>query len=130
MIFKGYIFLIYNYSKQEIIHSEKQQNYLYLVYYSKYQQDIFELPQYNKKTTKMIKESMFGDTYYRNLFIENYPNLEKIVVMRNSLKNLNSLKICNCEKLKTIEIEDGNWNNGSFHNVKNIIIESILEFLL
>ena len=57
--------------------------------------------------------------------IENYPNLEKIVVKKNSLKNLNSLKICNNEKLKTIEIEDGGRDEGSFYYVKNVIIESI-----
>ena len=51
------------------------------------------------------------------------------------MKNLNLLKICNCEKLKTIEIEDGERlqeNNGQWIitgalcNVKNVIIESIL----
>ena len=67
-----------------------------------------------------------------DLVIENYPNLEKIVVKIDSLQNLNSLKICNNEKLKTIEIEDGNewednewYTNGAFKNVKNVIIESI-----
>ena len=68
-----------------------------------------------------------------NLVIENYPNLEKIVVRMNSLMNLNSLKICNNEKLKTIEVEDGEeWQedgkwyaNGAFYYVKNVIIESI-----
>ena len=68
-----------------------------------------------------------------DLLIENYPNLEKIIVKKNSLANLNSLKICNNEKLKTIEIEDGKeweedgkwYNNGAFRNVKNVIIESI-----
>ena len=48
--------------------------------------------------------------------------------------NLNSLKICNCEKLKIIETEDGDsqqgingqWNlRGALLNVKNVIIESI-----
>ena len=65
--------------------------------------------------------------YKDDLVIENYPNLEKIVVKKGSLKNLNSLKICNNEKLKTIEIEDGEeWEeNGAFYNVKNVIIESI-----
>ena len=61
-----------------------------------------------------------------DLVIENYPNLEKIVVKKRSLKNLNSLKICNNEKLKTIEIEgDGSWRDGAFKNVNNVIIESI-----
>ena len=75
----------------------------------------------------MIIEEEFGNDYYGNLVIENYPNLEKIVVKKNSLKNLNSLKICNNEKLKIIEIEDNDWNrdNGVFYNVKNVIIESI-----
>ena len=60
-----------------------------------------------------------------NLVIENYPNLEKIVVRMNSLMNLNSLKICDNEKLKTIVTESGDWANGAFRNVKNVIIESI-----
>ena len=68
----------------------------------------------------MIIEERFGNDYFGNLVIENYPNLEKIVVKENSLQNLNSLKICNNEKLKTIEVED-----FAFYNVKNVIIESI-----
>ena len=81
----------------------------------------------------MIIEEQFGNDYYGDLVIENYPNLQSIVIKKGSLKNLNSLKICNCEKLKTIEIEDGERNNlgksnGAFSNVKNVIIESILVF--
>ena len=71
----------------------------------------------------MIIEEEFGYDYYGNLVIENYPNLEKIVVKKNSLKNLNSLKICNNEKLKTIE-SYGRWEGSAFYNVKNVIIES------
>ena len=56
-----------------------------------------------------------------DLIIENNPNLEMIVIKKNSLQILNSLKICNNEKLKTIEIED--W---AFNEVKNVIIESII----
>ena len=74
----------------------------------------------------MIIEEEFGNDYFGNLVIENYPNLEKIVVKQNSLKILNSLKICNNDKLKTIEIEEGSWRkDGAFWNVKNVIIESI-----
>ena len=72
----------------------------------------------------IIGEGCFNE-WKDDLVIENYPNLEKIVVKKNSLKNLNSLKICNNEKLKTIEIEDGDNFNGAFYNVKNVIIESI-----
>ena len=69
----------------------------------------------------MIIEKDFGNDYYGNLIIQNYSNLQSIIVKRNSLQNLNSLKICNCEKLRTIEIED-----VAFSNVKNVMIESIL----
>ena len=87
----------------------------------------FELTGFEKDIKEMIIEVEFGNDYYGNLVIENYPNLEKIVVKNNSLKNLNSLKICNNEKLKTIEIEGGEeWSKeGVFYNVKNVIIESI-----
>ena len=65
-----------------------------------------------------------------DLVIENYPNLEKIVVKKNSLQNLNSLKICNNEKLKTIEIEDGEeWRAGAFGYVKDVVIKSIFILL-
>ena len=62
--------------------------------------------------------------------IVNYPNLQSIIVKNESLKNLNSLKICNCDKLKTIKAEGGDsdrWkdNDGAFYNVKNVNIESI-----
>ena len=74
----------------------------------------------------MIIEIGFGNDYYGNLIIQDYPNLQSIIVKKNSLRNLKSLKICNCEKLKTIETEDGGrWEDGAFDNVKNVIIESI-----
>ena len=68
----------------------------------------------------MIIEEWFGNYYYGNLVIEKYPNLEKIIVKSDSLKNLNLLKICDNEKLKIIEIE-----NGACYYVNNAIIESI-----
>ena len=80
----------------------------------------FELPGFAKDIKEMIIEEEFGNNYFGNLVIENYPNLEKIIVKKGSLRNLKSLKICNNDKLKTIEIED-----GDFHDVKNVIIESI-----
>ena len=83
----------------------------------------FELPGFEKDINKMIIEEGFGNVIYGNLIIHNYPNLQSIIVKKNSLNNLNSLKIFNCEKLKTIEIED-----GAFRNVKNVIIESIFVF--
>ena len=73
----------------------------------------------------IVKEGCCNDMK-DDLEISGFNDLEKIVVKKSSLKNLNSLKICNCEKLKTIEIEDGEeWCDGAFRNVKNVIIESI-----
>ena len=74
----------------------------------------------------MIIEEKFGNDYYGDLVIENYPNLEKIVLKIFSLMNLNSLRICNCDKLKTIEIEDDDIS-FAFFNVKYVCIESILD---
>ena len=84
----------------------------------------------------MYIEEGFGNNYYfGNLVIDNYPNLQIIVVKENSLKNLNSLKIRNCDKLMTIVTKDGDdledegtpfeFNHCAFENVKNVIIESI-----
>ena len=90
----------------------------------------FELPEFEKDIEEMIIEERFGNDYYGNLVIENYPNLQSIVVKKYSLQNLNSLKICNCDKLKTIEVEGGDIfrYNGAFNNVRNVIIESIWLF--
>ena len=85
----------------------------------------FELPEFEKDIQKMIIEEEFGNDYFGNLIIQNYPNLQSIIVKKNSLRNLNSLKICNCEKLKTIKTEDGDRWEGAFYCVKNVIIESI-----
>ena len=87
-----------------------------------------ELPGFGKDIEEMIIEEEFGNDYFGNLVIQNYPNLQSIIMKKNSLKNLNSLKICNCEKLKTIEIEDGNEYCGSFSYVNSVIIESIWLF--
>ena len=81
----------------------------------------FELPEFEKDIEEMIIEEDYGNDYYGNLVIQNYPNLQSIIVKKKSLRNLRSLKICNCEKLKIIEIED-----FAFHNVKNVTIESII----
>ena len=84
-----------------------------------------ELPTFDKDIQKMIIEEEFGNNYYGNLVIENYPNLQSIIVKKRSLQSLNSLKICNCVKLKNIEIESGERWSGTFNNVKDVSIESI-----
>ena len=82
----------------------------------------FELPEFEKDIEEMIIEYDLGNDYYGNLIIQNYPNLQSIVVKKNSFKNLNSLKICNCEKLKIIEIEDGCLNKAKSFELKGILV--------
>ena len=81
----------------------------------------------------MIFDSEFQDDHFGSLVIENYPNLEKIIVKNYSLRRLRSLKICNCDELKSIEIKDGELReengNGSFSNVNYVTIESIFELI-
>ena len=87
---------------------------------------------YTQTNTDLIKEMVIGrDCFYDsecNLVIDNYPNLEKILIKPNYLNKIKSLTICNNEKLKTIEVYDvreKDKNNGVFANVKSVILESI-----
>ena len=85
----------------------------------------FELPEFEKDIEEMIIEEGFGNDYYGNLIIQNYQNLQSIIVKKKSLTNVHLLKICNCEKLKIGEIEDGDrWGESAFIFVENVIIES------
>ena len=59
-----------------------------------------------------------------DLVIGNAPNLNYIEVKEDTLKNLQSLKICNNEKLGTIDID-----SLAFYDVKIVIIESIAEMI-
>ena len=86
------------------------------------------MPEFEKDIEEMIIEEGFGNDYYGNLIIQIYPNLQSIVVKENSLKYLNSLKICNCEKLKSIEV--GDYLGGTFEYVKTVVIDSIRLFVI
>ena len=84
-----------------------------------------------------LKVLAVGEECFNNvkcdLKICNYPILQKIIVRKNSLQNLNSLKICNNESLHSIEIEDGRkwyvmgivYVNGAFINVNTVVFESM-----
>ena len=74
----------------------------------------------------MIIEKGFGNHLFVNVVIENYYNLESIIVKKNALMNLHSLRICNNGFLKNILIEDDNGYNNAFCNVKSVIFESTL----
>ena len=44
----------------------------------------FELPEFEKDIEEMIIESGYGNDLFGNLVIENYPNLQSIVVKNDS----------------------------------------------
>ena len=84
------------------------------------------LPGYSKTIKDKRLQSGSGNDIFGDVVVDNYPNLERLVLNSNSLSNANSLKICNCEKLKNIKIEDsGNLNIYTLKNVKEVSIESI-----
>ena len=71
-----------------------------------------------------------------DLVIEGFDHLKSIVVKKNSMKNLNSLKIRKCGVLETIETEDGeDWDDeyetyyAAFENVKNVEISSLIDLI-
>ena len=59
------------------------------------------------------------------LVIENYPNLEMIIVKKNSLQSIYTLGIYQCEKLKTVEME-----YCAFYYVKSVVFESISKIVI
>ena len=71
-----------------------------------------------------------------DLVLSGFSNLETLVIKKNTFSNLNSFKICNNEKLREIDIEDGEeWQvddqlyaDGSFWYVDTVVIESIVCF--
>ena len=85
----------------------------------------------NLVITKDVCNDMKGD-----VVIEGLHCLKSILVKRNSMMNLNRLKICNCAMLETIETEDGSdWNKenetyyAAFENVKSVEISSLTDLI-
>ena len=79
------------------------------------------------KTHNLIKELIVRKNSFNtwkwtcSLDFCNYPNLEKIVVQKESFKYIISLRICNNDMLKMIDIGDDN----SFVNVRKVVFESL-----
>ena len=94
--------------------------------------------------TRMVIEEGVCNDMGGDVVIEGLNCLRSILVKKNSMKNLNSLKICNCELLEKIEVngDQGNDNgrrvigfgdrdndNGAFENVKNVEISSLIDLI-
>ena len=65
-----------------------------------------------------------------DLRICNYSNLERIVVKKNSLKNLNSLVISNNPQLKSIETKAGGNTTGACYGVRIVEISSTFYLIM
>ena len=75
----------------------------------------------------VVKERCCNDMT-GDLEISGFNNLEKIVLKKGCLQNLNSLKICGNENLRFIEVESEQGQGDCYitcRYVKNVIIESI-----
>ena len=68
-----------------------------------------------------------------DLVISGFANLRSIVVKKDAMMSLKSLKICDCDVLEKIIVEGGSgWIDAICHapfiNVKSVIITSKIEF--
>ena len=84
----------------------------------------------NVLTGMVIEEGVCNDMG-GDVVIDGLNCLRSILVKKNSMQNLNSLKICNCELLEKIEVSDGYMfiNNGAFMNVKSVEISSLIDLI-
>ena len=86
---------------------------------------------------KNVKEIVIDEDYENDLcecfVIEHYPNLEVIVIGKNSLTLSQSLRISHNEKLHSIIIKGGNDEmdtTGSFSETKSLIFDSTITIIL
>ena len=85
-----------------------------------------------KNVNELVIEEGCGNELKEDLKICRLENLKKLIVKKDSLKNLNSLVISNISELKSIEIKDGEpydkenqTHYSPFEKVKNVEISSI-----
>ena len=86
-----------------------------------------------ESVSELVIEEGCGNELKTDLKICGFENLKKLIVEKNSLKNLKSLVISNNSKLESIvrEYGDGGWsgndstNTGAFYYVKSVEITSI-----
>ena len=104
-------------------HSIPEWDFVYTVI--KNETDLNSLPVKlsNILTRLVIAEGVCNDVQ-GDVVIEGLNCLESLLVKENSVKNLNSLKICNCAMLERIETE-----KESFLNVISLEISSMIDLI-
>ena len=83
----------------------------------------------NNQVDKLVIDEGVCNDMKGDLVIENLNCLKSILVKKNSMKNLNSLKIRNCKLLEKIETKDGGYETGSFFNVKSVELSRLLDLI-
>ena len=78
--------------------------------------------------TRMVIEEGVCNDMGGDVVIDGLNCLRSILVKKNSMKNLNSLKICNCELLEKI-IVTGDMCGCAFMNVKSVEISSLIDLI-
>ena len=96
-------------------------------------QNINDWRHLHKMVSKLEIAEDAGNDMTDDLVISGFTNLRSIVVKKDAMMNLNSLKICDCDVLERIIVEGGSgWDDGICHapfvNVKSVIITSKIEF--
>ena len=86
----------------------------------------------NEEQKDSLKELVIGDgccnDLREDLVIEGFHNLKKIVILKNSLRNITSLKIQNNENLKEIEIDHAKlFLNSCLSNVQSVVFDNLPE---
>ena len=79
--------------------------------------------------TRMVIEEDVCNYMRGDVVIKGLNCLRSILVKKNSMNNVNSLKICNCELLEKIEVNGGNQDNGALRNVKSVEISSLIDLI-
>ena len=86
----------------------------------------------SQANTDLITNLIIGRDYFNDsechLVIDNFPNLEKILVKPNYLNKIESITICNNEKLKRIEVEDSYSSKGSFNIALQVTFDNTIIF--
>ena len=109
-------------------HNIPECDYVYTIVRSETDFNSLQMRISNVLTRMVIEEGVCNDME-GDVVIDGLNCLRSILVKENSMKNLNSLKICNCELLERIEMSDGYRDNGAFENVKSVEISSLIDLI-
>lgn len=93
----------------------------------------FMTEEWKNRVSEIVILENCGNELKDNVEFRGWMFLEKIIVKKNSLKNLSVLSICDNPVLKSIEIENGDefyaathTYEAPFENVKSVVLQSLM----